>query len=75
MTDYALNDRGSLDVVTENFYDTEIMRVFGGLSVGHAQTWKGLAALVPEPTPEQIVPCVFDERVAPAVAAAVAAHA
>ena len=27
MTDYALNDRGSLDVVTENFYDTEIMRV------------------------------------------------
>ena len=49
MTDYALNDRGSLDVVTENFYDTEIMRVFGGLSVGHAQTWTGLAALVPEP--------------------------
>lgn len=49
MTDYALNDRGSLDVVTENFYDTEIMRVFGGLSVGHAQTWTGLAALIPEP--------------------------
>lgn len=49
MTDYALNDRGSLDVVTENFYDTEIMRVFGGLSVGRSQTWTGLAALVPEP--------------------------
>ncbi|MEX3508112.1 hypothetical protein VVR84_01030 [Kocuria carniphila] len=49
MTDYALNDRGSLDVVTENFYDTEIMRVFGGLSVGRSQTWAGLAALVPEP--------------------------
>ena len=49
MTDYALNDRGSLDVVTENFYDTEIMRVFGGLSVGRSQTWSGLAALVPEP--------------------------
>ncbi|GEC99550.1 hypothetical protein KVA01_17050 [Kocuria varians] len=49
MTDYALNDRGSLDVVTENFYDTEIMRVFGGLSAGRAQTWHGLAALVPEP--------------------------
>ena len=49
MTDYALNDRGSLDVVTENFYDTEIMRVFGGLSVGRSQTWAGLASLVPEP--------------------------
>lgn len=49
MNDYALNDRGSLDVVTENFYDTEIMRVFGGLSVGRSQTWTGLAALVPEP--------------------------
>ncbi|MBD2761407.1 hypothetical protein IEE92_02375 [Kocuria sp. cx-116] len=49
MTDYALNDRGSLDVVTENFYDTEIMRVFGGLSLGRSQTWTGLAALVPEP--------------------------
>ena len=49
MTDYALNDRGSLDVVTENFYDTEIMRVFGGLSAGRAQTWNGMAALVPEP--------------------------
>lgn len=49
MRDYALNDRGSLDVVTENFYDTEIMRVFGGLSVGRAQTWTGTAALVLEP--------------------------
>lgn len=49
MTDYALNDRGSLDVVTENFYDTEIMRVVGGLSVGRAQSWNGFAALVPEP--------------------------
>ncbi|MDO4919385.1 hypothetical protein, partial [Kocuria sp.] len=49
MTDYALNDRGSLDVVTENFYDVEIMRVFGGLSAGRAQSWNGMAALVPEP--------------------------
>ncbi|RLY94942.1 hypothetical protein EAE32_07470 [Kocuria tytonicola] len=49
MTDYALNDRGSLDVVTENFYDAEIMRVFGGLSAGRAQSWDGMATLVPEP--------------------------
>ncbi|ALU40002.1 hypothetical protein AS188_09885 [Kocuria flava] len=49
MTDYALNDRGSLEIVTENFYDTEIMRVFGGLSFGKLRTWEGPAALVPEP--------------------------
>ncbi|MFW6188705.1 MAG: hypothetical protein ACOC84_12005 [Actinomycetota bacterium] len=49
MTDYALNDRGSLETVTENFYDTEIMRVFGGLSFGRLRTWTGNAALVPEP--------------------------
>ncbi len=49
MTDYALNDRGSLEIVTENFYDTEIMRVFGGLSFGKLRTWTGNAALVPEP--------------------------
>ena len=49
MTDYALNDRGSLEIVTENFYDTEIMRVFGGLSYGKLRTWTGNAALVPEP--------------------------
>lgn len=49
MTDYALNDRGSLEIITENFYDTEIMRVFGGLSYGKLRTWTGNAALVPEP--------------------------
>lgn len=49
MTDYALNDRGSLEIITENFYDTEIMRVFGGLSFGRLRTWTGNAALVPEP--------------------------
>lgn len=36
---------------------------------------QALAALVEDPGPESIVPSVFDERVAPAVAAAVAAHA
>ena len=56
--------RGALDAGATAI--TEEMK----LAAAHA-----IAALVPEPTPEQIVPCVFDERVAPAVAAAVAAHA
>ena len=49
MTDYALNDRGSLEIVTENFYDTEIMRVFGGLSFGKLRTWTedGFPEVVP----------------------------
>ena len=34
MADYPLNDRGSLQVVTENFYDAEIIRVFGDLPLG-----------------------------------------
>jgi malate dehydrogenase (oxaloacetate-decarboxylating) len=34
---------------------------------------KALADLVEDPTPDCIVPSVFDERVAPAVAAAVSA--
>lgn len=36
---------------------------------------RAIADLVDDPTPGEIVPCVFDERVAPAVAKAVADHA
>jgi malate dehydrogenase (oxaloacetate-decarboxylating) len=36
---------------------------------------QAIAALVADPTPGEIVPCVFDERVVPAVAEAVAAAA
>lgn len=49
MTTYALNDRGSLEIVTENFYDAEILRVFGGLSHNVVETFAGTAELVPEP--------------------------
>lgn len=49
MTTYALNDRGSVEVVTENFYDAEILRVFGTLSYGPEETFTGTAELVPEP--------------------------
>ncbi len=36
---------------------------------------QAIAGLVADPTPGEIVPCVFDERVVPAVAEAVAAAA
>ncbi|WP_144792231.1 hypothetical protein [Kocuria palustris] len=49
MADYALNDRGSLQVVTENFYDAEITRVFGDLPHGVLRSYDGPARLVPEP--------------------------
>lgn len=49
MTTYALNDRGSLEIVTENFYDAEILRVFGSLPRGPVETFAGTASLVPEP--------------------------
>lgn len=49
MTTYALNDRGSLEIVTENFYDAEILRVFGALSHNTVETYAGTAELVPEP--------------------------
>lgn len=49
MTTYAFNDRGSLEVITENFYDAEILRVFGTLSYGPEQSFTGTAFLVPEP--------------------------
>lgn len=49
MTTYALNDRGSLEIVTENFYDAEILRVFGALSHHGVETYAGTAELVPEP--------------------------
>lgn len=49
MTTYELNDRGSLEIVTENFYDAEILRVFGELSHNAVETFAGTAELVPEP--------------------------
>lgn len=49
MTTYALNDRGSLEIVTENFYDAEILRVFGSLPYGMVETLAVTASLVPEP--------------------------
>jgi malate dehydrogenase (oxaloacetate-decarboxylating) len=58
--------RGALDSGTKQI--TEEMKLAAA---------QAIAELVPHPTPDQVVPSVFDERVAPAVAAAVrrlAAH-
>lgn len=49
MSDYALNDRGSLEVVTDDYYDTEIMRLFEGLRFDREQMVDAQARLVPEP--------------------------
>jgi malate dehydrogenase (oxaloacetate-decarboxylating) len=56
--------RGALDV--------RASRITEGMKLAAAQA---IAASVAEPTAEQIVPSVFDERVVPAVSAAVAAAA
>jgi malate dehydrogenase (oxaloacetate-decarboxylating) len=56
--------RGALDV--------RARRVTEGMKLAAAQA---IAAVVADPTPGEVVPSVFDENVAPAVAAAVAAAA
>jgi malate dehydrogenase (oxaloacetate-decarboxylating) len=55
--------RGALDAGAKDI--TEDMKLAAA---------RAIAALVEEPTAEQIVPSVFDDRVAPAVARAVARH-
>lgn len=49
MADYALGDRGSVEVVTNDFYDAEILQVFEELQVDRERIWNGEARLVPEP--------------------------
>lgn len=49
MTQYALNDRGSLDLVTEDFYDTEILRLMDSMRFDREQVLDAQAVLVPEP--------------------------
>lgn len=49
MTDYALGDRGTVEVITNDFYDDEILQVFEELQVDREKMWTGEARLVPEP--------------------------
>lgn len=49
MVDYALGDRGTLTIVTDNYYEAETLQVFQELHVNREQSWQGKARLVPEP--------------------------
>ncbi|MFW0108434.1 hypothetical protein ACN08Z_04825 [Rothia sp. P7181] len=49
MTDYALGDRGTVEVITHDFYDAEILQVFEELQMDRERVWNGQARLVPEP--------------------------
>lgn len=68
MTDYALNDRGSLELVTEDYYDAEILRLFDGKRLDREQVVDATAQLVPEPDnpifPESIAIWVNGYKVA-----------
>ncbi|WP_129658054.1 hypothetical protein [Rothia halotolerans] len=68
MTEYALSDRGSIDLVTEDYYDTEILRLFDGLRFDREQMLDAQATLVPETDnplfPDSIAVYVKDLKVA-----------
>lgn len=49
MTDYSLGDRGTLRVITDDYYDAEILQVFEELQIDREKVWNGEARLVPEP--------------------------
>ena len=48
MTDYVLGDRGTVHIITDDFYDAEILQVFGELQIDRERVWNGEARLVPE---------------------------
>lgn len=49
MTDYVLGDRGTVHIITDDFYDAEILQVFEELQIDRERVWNGEARLVPEP--------------------------
>ena len=49
MVDYALGDRGSVDIVTDDYYEAETLQIFEELHIDSARIWYGAARLVPEP--------------------------
>lgn len=67
MTDYVLGDRGTVQVICDDFYDDEILRVFGELLIDREKVWSGEARLVPEVDnpyqPEAIAVYVGDVKV------------
>lgn len=49
MTDYVLGDRGTVHIITDDFYDAEILQVFEELQIDRERVWNGEARLLPEP--------------------------
>ena len=49
MADYALGDRGSVDIITDDYYEAETLQVFEELQIDRERIWYGPAHLVPEP--------------------------
>ncbi|MDY6050931.1 MAG: hypothetical protein SPI83_00755 [Rothia sp. (in: high G+C Gram-positive bacteria)] len=49
MTDYVLGDRGTVQVITDDFYDAEILQIFEELLIDRERVWNGEVRLVPEP--------------------------
>ncbi|WP_421084070.1 hypothetical protein [Rothia nasimurium] len=49
MADYVLGDRGSVTIITDDFYDAEILQIFEELHIDREKVWHGEAHLVPEP--------------------------
>ena len=49
MVDYALGDRGSVNIVTDDYYEAETLQIFEELHIDRERIWYGEARLVPEP--------------------------
>jgi len=49
VVDYALGDRGSVDIVTDDYYEAETLQIFEELHIDRERIWYGEARLVPEP--------------------------
>lgn len=68
VTEYALNDRGSLELVTEDYYDAEILRLFENYRLDREQVVDSVAHLVPEPdnphSPDSVAIWVNGHKVA-----------
>lgn len=49
MSDYVLGDRGAVEIITDDFYDAELLQVFEELQIDRERSWSGQVRLVPEP--------------------------
>lgn len=49
MTEYTLGDRGTVHIITDDYYDAEILHIFEELLIDREQVWHGDVRLVPEP--------------------------